>query len=524
MSFLRRVAGLSLGDRVRSSDIRRELGVELLLRRVERSQLRWFRHLIRMPPEHLPLEVFQAHPTVRPQFLGTRVFDSYNLRNLVDYIDWKPFFDVWQLRGKYPNRGYPKIFQDKAVGAEARRVFDEAQRLLNRLVDSRGLWGKGLVGFWPAHTVGDDIHVYSEEATPNCNTEPIAKFHGLRQQAEKDSASSEPYLCLSDFVAPRDSGLADYIGLFAVGVFGAEELSKQFVAQGDDYSSIMVKALADRLAEAFAEELHAHVRKDMWGYCTEEEDLLNTADLHRVRYQGIRPAAGYPSQPDHSEKKTMWTLANILEKTGIALTESLAMTPAASVSGLYFWNPQARYFAVGKVTKEQPDRNTHLRMSGRHQHFDNHHLKLNLDKTELLFVLGKDCPHMVLLATVEDIAVCPSATARNLGVVLDNQLCCTAAVTQPAYLLCTTSTGSGPSPRGKQHSSCMGSQVQAFVISHLDYCNSLLAGLPAPAINPLQRIQNAAARLVEHYARRKEMSVSEVERWLGPILGYETDQ
>ncbi|KAJ3607418.1 hypothetical protein NHX12_024469, partial [Muraenolepis orangiensis] len=293
----------------------------------------------------------QAKP-VRPQFLGTRVFGSYNLRNLVDYIDWKPFFDVWQLRGKYPNRGYPKIFKDKTVGAEARRVFDEAQGLLNRLIDSHGLWGKGLVGFWPAQTIGDDIHVYSEDVTPNCNTEPIAKFHGLRQQAEKDSASSEPYYCLSDFVAPKDSGSADYIGLFAVGVFGAEELSNQFVAQGDDYSSIMVKALADRLAEAFAEELHARVRKDMWGYST-EEGLLNTADLHRIRYQGIRPAAGYPSQPDHSEKKTMWTLANIFETTGIELTESLAMTPAASVSGLYFSNPQARYFAVGKVTKEQ---------------------------------------------------------------------------------------------------------------------------------------------------------------------------
>ncbi|CAL8382949.1 methionine synthase [Gadus morhua] len=296
---------------------------------------------------------WSAQPqAVRPQFLGTRVFDSYNLRNLIDFIDWKPFFDVWQLRGKYPNRGYPKIFKDKTVGAEARRVFDEAQGLLNRLIDSRGLCGKGLVGFWPAQSVGDDIHVYSEDATPQCNTEPIAKFHGLRQQAEKDSASSEPYLCISDFVAPRESRLADYIGLFAVGVFGAEELSKQFVEQGDDYSSIMVKALADRLAEAFAEELHARVRKDMWRYSPEEE-LLSTADLHRVRYQGIRPAAGYPSQPDHSEKKTMWSLANIQEQTGIDLTESLAMTPAASVSGLYFWNPQSQYFAVGKVTREQ---------------------------------------------------------------------------------------------------------------------------------------------------------------------------
>uniref|UniRef100_UPI003AAE88BE methionine synthase n=1 Tax=Centroberyx gerrardi TaxID=166262 RepID=UPI003AAE88BE len=288
---------------------------------------------------------------VRPQFLGTHVFEQYDLRGLFDYIDWKPFFDIWQLRGKYPNRGYPKIFKDKTVGAEARRVFDDAQQLLNRLIDSQGLWGRGVVGFWRAQSDGDDINVYADDVIPQSNTEPLATFHGLRQQAEKDRSSSEPYLCVSDFVAPIDSGVADYIGVFAVGVFGAEELSQQFQAQGDDYNSIMVKALADRLAEAFAEELHARVRKELWGYSAEE--VLEAADLHRVRYQGIRPAAGYPSQPDHTEKSTMWSLAGVLEKTGIGLTESLAMTPAASVSGLYFSNPQASYFAVGKITKEQ---------------------------------------------------------------------------------------------------------------------------------------------------------------------------
>ncbi|XP_046888269.1 methionine synthase [Hypomesus transpacificus] len=287
---------------------------------------------------------------VCPQFLGTKVFESYDLRRLVDYIDWKPFFDIWQLRGKYPNRGYPKIFKDKTVGVEARRVFDDAQRLLNRLIDSRGLQGQGLVGFWPAQSVGDDIHVYASDATTLCS-QPVAKFHGLRQQAEKDSSSSDPYLCLSDFVAPRDSGVPDYVGMFAVGVFGAEELSRLFEGQGDDYSSIMVKALADRLAEAFAEELHARVRKDLWGYSCEEE--LHAEELHRVHYKGIRPAAGYPSQPDHTEKTTMWRLAAVEEKTGICLTESLAMTPAASVSGLYFSSPKASYFAVGKITKEQ---------------------------------------------------------------------------------------------------------------------------------------------------------------------------
>ncbi|XP_051523828.1 methionine synthase isoform X2 [Myxocyprinus asiaticus] len=287
---------------------------------------------------------------VRPRFLGTHVFESYDLRALVEFIDWKPFFDIWQLRGKYPNRGYPKIFKDKTVGEEARRVHDDALKLLNRLIDSRGLQARGLVGFWPAQSDGDDIHLYSDDVTSRTAT-PVGTFYGLRQQAEKDSASSEPYLCLSDFVAPRGSGVQDYVGLFAVAVFGAEELSQKFEQQGDDYSSIMVKALADRLAEAFAEEVHVRVRRDLWGYSSEEH--LPASDLHKLRYEGIRPAAGYPSQPDHTEKNTMWKLADIQEKTGIGLTESLAMTPAASVSGLYFSNPKSCYFAVGKITKEQ---------------------------------------------------------------------------------------------------------------------------------------------------------------------------
>uniref|UniRef100_A0A3Q3JA11 Methionine synthase n=1 Tax=Monopterus albus TaxID=43700 RepID=A0A3Q3JA11_MONAL len=299
----------------------------------------------------LPCVLCYLYVSVRPQFLGIRVFERYDLKSLVEFIDWKPFFDVWQLRGKYPNRGYPKIFCDSTIGLEARRVFDDAQRLLNQMIDSCSLSGRGLVGFWHAQSDGDDINVYKDDVTVHSDTKPIAIFYGLRQQVEKDSSSSEPYLCLSDFIAPVDSGVADYIGLFAVGVFGAEELSQQFQAQGDDYSSIMVKALADRLAEAFAEELHARVRKELWGYSTEE--ALQASDLHRVRYQGIRPAAGYPSQPDHTEKTTMWSLAGIQDKTGICLTESLAMMPAASVSGLYFSNPQASYFAVGKITKEQ---------------------------------------------------------------------------------------------------------------------------------------------------------------------------
>ncbi|XP_061561263.1 methionine synthase isoform X2 [Phycodurus eques] len=299
----------------------------------------------------LHIDWLSATKPVTPQLVGTRVFDQYDLTKLVQFIDWKPFFDVWQLRGKYPNRGYPKIFNDKTVGSEARKVFDDAQRLLNQMTVNSSLTGRGLVGFWRAQSDGDDINVYNNYDTVHRDSKPISVFHGLRQQVEKEGTCSEPYLCLADFVAPLDSGLADYIGLFAVGVFGAEELSQQFQAEGDDYSSIMVKALADRLAEAFAEELHVRVRKELWGYCGGES--LQTSDLHRVRYQGIRPAAGYPSQPDHTEKIVMWNLAGIQESIGIALTESLAMTPAASVSGLYFSNPQALYFSVGKITKEQ---------------------------------------------------------------------------------------------------------------------------------------------------------------------------
>ncbi|MGH0130665.1 UNVERIFIED_CONTAM: hypothetical protein FKN15_003164 [Acipenser sinensis] len=290
-----------------------------------------------------------SHPKpVRPTFVGSRVFDDYDLHKLVDYIDWKPFFDVWQLRGKYPNRGYPKIFKDKTVGEEAKNVFKDAQKLLNTLIDNKKIQAKGLVGFWPAQSVGDDIHVYAEDVMPRSG-EPVAKFYGLRQQVEKDSSSTDPYYCLSDFVAPLQSGVPDYIGLFAVACFGAEELSKEFEKHYDDYNSIMVKALADRLAEAFAEELHHRVRRELWGYDCREQ--LEASDMHKVRYEGIRPAPGYPSQPDHTEKLSMWNLAGIEEKTGIQLTESLAMTPAAAVSGLYFSSPKSTVagFVMGYI-------------------------------------------------------------------------------------------------------------------------------------------------------------------------------
>ncbi|XP_007954426.1 methionine synthase [Orycteropus afer afer] len=291
----------------------------------------------------------EPHP-VKPTFIGKRVFEDYDLQKLVDYIDWKPFFDVWQLRGKYPNRGFPKIFNDKAVGEEAKKVFDDAQNMLKALISQKNLHARGVVGFWPAQSVQDDIHVYAEDAVPQA-AEPIATFYGLRQQSEKDSASTDPYHCLSDFIAPLETGVRDYLGLFAVACFGVEDLSKAYEEEFDDYSSIMVKALGDRLAEAFAEELHERVRKELWAYHGSEQ--LDVAGMRRLRYEGIRPAPGYPSQPDHTEKLTMWRLADIEHCTGITLTESLAMAPASAVSGLYFSHLKSKYFAVGKICKDQ---------------------------------------------------------------------------------------------------------------------------------------------------------------------------
>ncbi|XP_036309301.1 methionine synthase isoform X1 [Pipistrellus kuhlii] len=309
---------------------------------------------------YLPLSQARKHsfhidwlaepPPAAPTFLGTRVFEDYDLQALVGYIDWKPFFDVWQLRGKYPNRGFPKIFDDKTVGEEARRLYGDAQNMLSALIAEKKLRARGVVGFWPAQSVQDDIHVYPAGSEPRA-AQPIATFYGLRQQAEKDSASTDPYLCLSDFIAPLHSGLRDHLGLFAVACFGVEELSHAYEEQGDDYSSIMVKALGDRLAEAFAEELHERVRRELWAYCGSEQ--LDVADLRRLRYGGIRPAPGYPSQPDHTEKLTMWELADIERCTGIRLTESLAMAPASAVSGLYFSHQKSKYFAVGKISKDQ---------------------------------------------------------------------------------------------------------------------------------------------------------------------------
>ena len=298
----------------------------------------------------LKLKWDEFEPT-KPTFLGTRTFNDYDLSSLFPYIDWKPFFDVWQLRGKYPNRGYPKLFNDKQVGEEAKKVFNDAQAMLEKVHADKSLKASGAISFFAAQSSGDDILLYQDEEAAQRN-DVLATLYGLRQQAEKEAGDTSPYLCLSDFIAPIESGIVDYIGMFAVSAgFGCEDLSSKHKEVFDDYNSIMVKALADRLAEAFAEEMHERVRKEFW--CYSPEETLDAKALHGVTYQGIRPAPGYPSQPDHTEKETMWDLMAVAENTGIILTESLAMDPAASVSGLYFANREANYFSVGKITREQ---------------------------------------------------------------------------------------------------------------------------------------------------------------------------
>jgi len=283
---------------------------------------------------------------VTPKFCGVKALVDVPIADVIKYIDWNPFFQVWQLRGRYPNRGFPKIFNDDAVGAEAKKLHEEALAMLKEITDKKLLKLNGLIGFYPANSVGDDVEIYTDESrTTRSHTFPM-----LRQQAEKDT--DEPYMALSDFIAPKESGVKDYLGMFvATSGIGLDELTAKYKADNDDYSYIMAEALADRLAEAFAELMHEQVRKDHWGYAKDED--FNCEDLLKVKYQGIRPAPGYPTQPDHTEKGTMWDLMNVQEEIGVELTESFAMLPAASVSGMYFAGKCAQYFNVGKITTDQ---------------------------------------------------------------------------------------------------------------------------------------------------------------------------
>lgn len=273
-----------------------------------------------------------------PSFIGVKAFDAWDLQDLANHIDWTPFFASWELIGRYP-----LILEDEIVGEAARDLFKDAQAMLKRIVEEKWFTAKGVVGFWPARAVGDDIAVFSDET----RTEEIARFHTLRQQIKK--SNGKPNLALSDFVAEEGD---DYIGAFAVTAgHGELEIAKRFKDAGDDYSSIMATALADRLAEAFAERLHKEVRTQLWGYMPDEATSVD--DLIAEQYQGIRPAPGYPAQPDHTEKATLFRLLNAGENAGMALTESFAMTPPASVSGLYFGHPGSHYFGVGKIDRDQ---------------------------------------------------------------------------------------------------------------------------------------------------------------------------
>ena len=286
-----------------------------------------------------------------PTFLGIKVFDDYSLAELADYIDWTPFFHTWELAGKYP-----KILDDEIVGEEARRLLEDAKVMLKQIVDGRWLQARAVIGFFPANSVGDDIEVYADDT----RTEVQTVLHHLRQQMAKPS--DRPNSCLADFVAPKSSGQKDYVGAFAVTTgIGIDEHVQRFEAAHDDYNSILLKALADRLAEAFAERMHQRVRKEFWAYA--ENESLNNDEIIAEKYQGIRPAPGYPACPDHTEKATLWQLIAPDENAAIEITESFAMLPAAAVSGWYFSHPQAKYFGTGKIQKDQVEDYTRRKQS-----------------------------------------------------------------------------------------------------------------------------------------------------------------
>jgi len=282
-----------------------------------------------------------VHTPPKPTFLGTRAFKAYDLAELSRYIDWTPFFHVWELKGTFP-----RILEDDKYGEAARNLYADARAMLKQLIEEKWLTANGVVGFWPANRIGDDIEIYTDEM----RTKRLAVLHTLRQQMARDGSRAN--LALADFVAPKETGIADYVGGFTVtaGV-GEEDVALRFEHANDDYSKIMIKALADRLAEAFAEALHEKVRRELWAYAPDEK--LSNEQLIAEDYAGIRPAPGYPAQPDHTEKRTLFALLDAEKAVGVKLTESYAMWPAAAVSGLYFSHPESRYFGVGKIGRDQ---------------------------------------------------------------------------------------------------------------------------------------------------------------------------
>jgi len=286
-----------------------------------------------------PIE-WRAEDLPVPEFTGVRVLDNFPLATLREFIDWTPFFHTWELKGVYP-----RILDDERQGAQARQIFAEANALLDKIVENNLITARGVYGFFPATGVGDDVELY----TDGTRDQVLERFHFLRQQANKEG--SEPCRSLADFIAPKETGLPDHIGAFAVtSGIGLKKLCDQFRAEHDDYNAIMAEAIADRLAEAFAECLHKRVR-DEWGYGRAES--LSVDDLIHEKYRGIRPAAGYPACPDHTEKGTQWRLLDVEANTGMQITESFAMWPGSSVSGLYFAHPESRYFSLGKIDRDQ---------------------------------------------------------------------------------------------------------------------------------------------------------------------------
>jgi 5-methyltetrahydrofolate--homocysteine methyltransferase len=299
----------------------------------------------RVPLVHARANAFRIdwsdYEAKKPTFFGARTFANYDVAELVPYIDWTPFFQTWEFKGRFP-----ALLDDPERGEAARVLYDDARAMLARIVDERWFTPKAVIGFWPANAIGDDIALFTGES----RNERLATFFTLRQQLAKRDGKSNT--ALADFVAPAESGKRDYIGAFVV-TAGAEEekIAARYARANDDYGSIMVKALADRLAEAFAERMHERVRREFWGYAATEN--FAPQDLVAENYAGIRPAPGYPAQPDHTEKETLFALLEATKRTGVVLTESFAMTPAASVSGLYIAHPDAHYFGVAKIERDQ---------------------------------------------------------------------------------------------------------------------------------------------------------------------------
>jgi 5-methyltetrahydrofolate--homocysteine methyltransferase len=301
----------------------RQKGVPIEIARQRRTPIAW-----------------RAEDISVPSFTGVRVLDNFPLATLREFIDWSPLFHAWGLKGIYP-----RILDDEKQGEQARQIFMEANVLLDRMVNENLVIARGVYGFFPANAVGDDIELYADDTRSNV----LDRFHFLRQQADREG--SEPCRSLADFIAPKETGLRDYVGAFAVtSGLGLKELTEKLKAEHDDYNAIMVEAIADRLAEAFAECLHKQVR-DEWGYGCDEN--LSNDELIHEKYRGIRPAPGYPACPDHTEKGTIWNLLDVQAKTGIIITESFAMWPGSSISGLYFAHPESRYFSLGKIDRDQ---------------------------------------------------------------------------------------------------------------------------------------------------------------------------